>query len=78
MCCCSLRYIGHMEPLRKFYMHTDEHAWEHILAALNLTSGAPESAPQGEGEGKEPSVPEVDILDPPDHLKQVLSYFYVR
>ena len=29
-------YVERMEPLRKFYMHTDEHAFENILVELEL------------------------------------------
>ncbi len=29
------RYVDSMK-LRKFYMHSDEHAWEHFLEALHL------------------------------------------
>ena len=32
------KYINQMEPLRKFYMHTDDHSYSHLLKSLNLTS----------------------------------------
>lgn len=31
-------YIAQMEPLRKFYMHTDDHAWHSIMEKLNQTT----------------------------------------
>lgn len=30
------RYLREMEPLRKFYMHSDHHAWERMLEAIGI------------------------------------------
>ncbi len=29
-------YVEHMGVLRRFYMHTDDHSWHHVLETLGL------------------------------------------